>query len=74
MATFRHPSRHRGDDGLGVAAHLAEVDPLFRGVQAAPFLGQVVSDAHGMLQLVELRQLLPAELRALLFQPADGTP
>lgn len=47
---------------------------LDSGVQAAPFLGQVVSDAHGMLQLVELRQLLPAELRALLFQPADGTP
>jgi len=41
------------------------------GVQAAPFLGQVASDAQGMLQLVELSQLLPAELRALLFQSAD---
>jgi chemotaxis-related protein WspB len=38
------------------------------GVQAAPFLGQVASDAGGMLQLVELEQLLPAPLRALLFQ------
>jgi chemotaxis-related protein WspB len=38
------------------------------GVQAAPFLGQVASDQQGMLQLVELEQLLPASLRALLFQ------
>ena len=38
------------------------------GVQAAPFLGQVASDARGMLQLVELEQLLPASLRAMLFQ------
>ncbi|MTV39265.1 chemotaxis protein CheW [Duganella radicis] len=45
---------------------------LDSGVQAAPFLGQVVSDGHGMLQLVELTQLLPAELRALLFQPANS--
>ncbi|TFW16259.1 chemotaxis protein CheW [Duganella callida] len=41
------------------------------GVQAAPFLGQVASDAQGMLQLVELEQLLPVQLRALLFQ-SDG--
>ncbi|MRW94551.1 chemotaxis protein CheW [Duganella sp. FT80W] len=40
------------------------------GVRAAPFLGQVASDSQGVLQLVELEQLLPAELRALLFQ--DG--
>jgi chemotaxis-related protein WspB len=43
------------------------------GVQAAPFLGQVASDAQGMLQLVELEQLLPASLRALLFQAAKQT-
>jgi chemotaxis-related protein WspB len=42
------------------------------GVQAAPFLGQVTSDTHGMLQVVELAQLLPAELRALLFQSTDS--
>jgi chemotaxis-related protein WspB len=41
------------------------------GVRAAPFLGHVASDAQGMLQLVELEQLLSAELRALLFR-ADG--
>jgi chemotaxis-related protein WspB len=40
------------------------------GVQAAPFLGQVAGDAAGIVQLVELAQLLPAALRALLFQPA----
>jgi len=38
------------------------------GVRAAPFLGQVASDRQGMLQLVELEQLLPESLRALLFQ------
>ncbi|MFA9219513.1 MAG: chemotaxis protein CheW [Sphingomonadaceae bacterium] len=38
------------------------------GVQAAPFLGQVASDARGIVQLVELPQLLPEALRALLFQ------
>lgn len=42
------------------------------GVTAAPFLGQVAGDADGMLQLVELEQLLPASLRAILFQPAGA--
>lgn len=41
------------------------------GVDAAPFLGQV---APGMLQLVELAQLLPPAVRALLFQPAAAAP
>lgn len=41
------------------------------GVASAPFLGQVASDADGMLQLVELDHLLPAEVRALLF-PQGG--
>jgi chemotaxis-related protein WspB len=40
------------------------------GVQAAPFLGQVAGDAKGMVQLVEVNDLLPAELRARLF-PAE---
>jgi len=40
------------------------------GVQAAPFLGQVASDRHGIVQLVELNQLLPESLRAILFQPS----
>ncbi len=39
------------------------------GVTAAPFLGQVASTTHGMLQLVDVDSLLPAEVRALLFQP-----
>ena len=37
------------------------------GVVTAPFLGQVASDADGMLQLIELDQLLSPEVRALLF-------
>jgi chemotaxis-related protein WspB len=38
------------------------------GVTAAPFLGQVASDADGMIQLVELEHLLTAPVRAILFQ------
>ena len=41
------------------------------GVQGAPFLGQVAADGGAMLQLVEIAQLLPAEVRASLF-PADA--
>jgi chemotaxis-related protein WspB len=41
------------------------------GVATAPFLGQVASDADGMLQLIELDQLLSNEVRALLF-PQGG--
>jgi chemotaxis-related protein WspB len=44
------------------------------GVQAAPFLGAVAGDAAGVVQLVEVEHLLPADLRALLFQPEDSTP
>ena len=39
------------------------------GVGSAPFSGQVCSAAGGMLQLVELDELLPAQVRQLLFQP-----
>jgi chemotaxis-related protein WspB len=42
------------------------------GVTAAPFLGQVASDADGIIQLVELADLLPPALCAILFQPAGG--
>lgn len=40
------------------------------GVRAAPFLGQVAGDGAGIVQLIELDQLLPAALRAALFPPA----
>ena len=39
-------------------------------VAGAAFLGQVASDADGMLQLIELDQLLPPALRDMLFQAA----
>lgn len=41
------------------------------GVKAAPFLGQVAGDAHGMLQVVELEHLLTPALRIALF-PNDA--
>ena len=44
------------------------------GVDAAPFLGQVAGGPPGMLQLVELDQLLSPGVRALLFQPAGVAP
>jgi chemotaxis-related protein WspB len=45
------------------------------GVTGAPFLGPVASGAGGLLQLVELKDLLPADVRALLFQkPPGATP
>ncbi|MES2758723.1 MAG: chemotaxis protein CheW [Pseudomonadota bacterium] len=40
------------------------------GVAGAPFLGQVVPGAAGLLQLVEVEQLLAPDVRALLFQEA----
>ncbi|MDO8031799.1 chemotaxis protein CheW [Janthinobacterium sp. SUN128] len=42
------------------------------GVTTAPFLGQVASDADGIVQLVELEHLLPPDVRALLFQDAGA--
>jgi chemotaxis-related protein WspB len=44
------------------------------GVEAAPFLGPVAGDAQGMVQLVEVEQLLPEPLRAQLFQREAPTP
>jgi chemotaxis-related protein WspB len=41
------------------------------GVESAPFLGQVAGAANGMLQLIEVDQLLPPDVRALLFQPKE---
>ena len=37
------------------------------GVDGAPFLGQVASSAAGMLQLVQVDDLLAPDVRALLF-------
>ena len=74
---------HAPDGGshvLGLMASrvrgIAEVDQEQlgdSGVATAPFLGQVASDADGMLQLIELEHLLPAEVRALLFQPGGAS-
>lgn len=44
------------------------------GVDAAPFLGQVAGSPAGMLQLVEVDQLLTPDVRALLFQPTGASP
>jgi chemotaxis-related protein WspB len=44
------------------------------GVSGAAFLGPVASQGTGMLQLVEVDQLLPPDVRALLFQPEGAAP
>ncbi|MGX9776961.1 Coupling protein CheW [Janthinobacterium lividum] len=54
---------------------IADIDPLqleHSGVATVPFLGQVASDADGIVQLVELEHLLPPDVRALLFQDAGA--
>lgn len=71
------------DDGstraLGLmASHVRGIEQIddaalgASGVLTAPFLGQVASQPDGMLQLVELQQLLPAEVRALLFSQGSA--
>ncbi len=42
------------------------------GIDSAPFLGQVAGSADGMLQLVELDELLAPDIRALLFPARDA--
>ena len=54
---------------------IADIDTLQledSGVATVPFLGQVASDADGIVQLVELEHLLPPDVRALLFQDAGA--
>lgn len=59
-----------------LAEHVIGVDSIdpaalrAPGVAGAPFMGQVASGAHGLLQLVEVDQLLAPEVRALLFPEA----
>ena len=54
---------------------ITDIDPQQlenSGVATAPFLGQVASDADGIVQLVELEHLLTSDVRALLFQNASA--
>lgn len=60
--------RVTGIDTVDVAALTAP------GVAGAPFLGRVATSSTGMLQLIELEQLLSDEVRALLFPAAERNP
>lgn len=53
---------------------VAQQDLAPSGVQAAPFLGPVAGDAHGMVQLVEVNEMLPDDLRARLFPEETAAP
>ena len=55
-------------EGVAGVQEVNEAQLRDSGVQGAPFLGQVAGGEPGMLQLVELAQLLSAPLRATLFQ------
>ena len=48
----------------------AEADfiPAGVAVEAAPYLGPVTNDERGMIQRVEINELLPESVRALLFR------
>lgn len=39
--------------------------------EGTPYLGPVTSDARGLVQRIEIEQLLPPALQALLFRPAE---
>ncbi|HSW13048.1 MAG TPA: chemotaxis protein CheW [Solimonas sp.] len=39
--------------------------------EATPYLGPVTSDARGLVQRIEIEQLLPPALQALLFRTAE---
>ena len=74
-----HGDGHGAVHALGLLAeHVVGVDSVDEalladsGVAGAPFLGPVASSAGGLLQLVELKDLIPPEARALLFQAAPG--
>ncbi len=72
LADYQLPGGALARVGL-LAEHVIGVDDIApaalrdSGVAGAPFLGQVASGAHGMLQLIEIDQLLTPEVRALLF-------
>ncbi|SHH12810.1 chemotaxis protein CheW [Massilia sp. CF038] len=64
-----------GSAPLGLLAeHVAGIETIAdaslrdAGIDGAPFLGQVSTGANGMLQLVELAQLIPPAVQELLFR------
>ena len=72
-----YPAGDAGSRPLGLLAEhvigietLADASLADSGVACAPYFGQVAGAVAGMLQLVELAQLLAPDVRALLFQPA----
>ncbi|WP_426100855.1 chemotaxis protein CheW [Massilia sp. TSP1-1-2] len=75
LADYPLPGGAMARVGL-LAEHVIGVDTVNdadlreSGVAGAPFLGQVASTAHGLLQLVEVDQLLAPEVCALLFPQA----
>ena len=48
----------------------ADFVPAGVSVDAASYLGPVTADARGLIQRIEVQRLLPASLRALLFDKA----
>lgn len=67
-----HPLGLLAERVLGVQ-DVADAALAPAGVLGAPFLDKVAGDAQGIVQLVEPDRMLPAALRALLFQPQGET-
>lgn len=65
----RHPLGLIAEGVTGTARILADsAQASGLSLPQAPYLGQVVSSSAGILQLLELSDLLPQSVRALLFQ------
>lgn len=77
LAPYPLPGGSRALIGLQ-AEHVAGVEEIDEaalrepGVDSAPFLGQVAGGSAGMLQLVELAQLLPPDVCELLYGGAEN--
>jgi len=81
IVLVRYPDRDGGTHLLGViaerATQTASHEPsafVASGITNgdAPYLGPVATDAHGLLQWIDVRSLLPPSLRDLLFtEPKD---
>ncbi|MNE47957.1 CheW-like domain protein [compost metagenome] len=52
--------------------NLADFQPYGLDNREAPYLGPVREDALGLLQWVQVDDLLPEDVRALLFPPEPG--
>jgi chemotaxis-related protein WspB len=55
-----------------LTSHEVTFAPTGMTTEAAPYLGDIATDAHGMIHRIRIEALLPAPMRvALLSQPGE---